>query len=512
MMIRCKNFLLSIVMVCMIVTMGIVPVWAADVKEVIILSVNDFHGNLLENNHAPGLAKLAGALKDEQKQAPGETILLSAGDMFQGEMESNITLGAPVIAGMNALEFTAMSLGNHEFDWGLEALKNRSKEAYFPFLAANIVDVKGAYLPNIKPYTIVKRNGVKVGIIGLTTPQTKVAVNPKYVEGLTFLDGAQTVNKLVPELKAKGAEIIVVLAHMGSEAAADESEKGEIIELAKQVTGVDLIVSGHTHRIVNTKMNGIPIVQAGKYGNAYSKVKIEYDEKAKKIITITPEIINIEKEKVAADMEFADYVRRIDARVSYLKNEKVGESAVQLWHNRYGESLLGQWVTDVMRQTEQTDIAVMNGGGLRNDIAKGVVTKGNLYATVPFDNTLVKTRLTGREIKDLLEYGLGNNGHGLLQFSGISVTFDDNQTDGNKVTQILLPDGNPIDFDEEYTVATIDFIAAGGDGITAFKNKEIVETGKLLRDVLQESFVVDKPLNITLDKRLIILQANLLAG
>jgi 2',3'-cyclic-nucleotide 2'-phosphodiesterase (5'-nucleotidase family) len=249
-MMQSKKILLSIVMVCMILVGGSVPAWAADVKEVIILSVNDFHGNLLENNHAPGLAKLAGALRDEQKQAQGKTILLSAGDMFQGEMESNITLGAPVIAGMNALEFAAMCLGNHEFDWGLEALQNRSKEAYFPFLAANIVDGKGAYLPNVKPYTIVKRNGIKVGIIGLTTPQTKVAVNPKIVEGLTFLDGVQTVNKLVPELKAKGAEVIVVLAHMGSEAAADGSEKGEIIELAKQVTaGVDLIVSGHTHAL-----------------------------------------------------------------------------------------------------------------------------------------------------------------------------------------------------------------------------------------------------------------------
>jgi 2',3'-cyclic-nucleotide 2'-phosphodiesterase (5'-nucleotidase family) len=263
---------------------------------------------------------------------------------------------------------------------------------------------------------------------------------------------------------------------------------------------------------VNTKINGIPIVQAGKYGNAYSKVKIEYDKKAQKVIAVTPEVVNIEKEKVAADMEFADYVRRIDTRVSYLKNEKVGETAVLLWHNRYGESLLGQWVTDVMRQTEQADIAVMNGGGLRNDIAKGIVTKGNLYATVPFDNRLVKARLTGHEIKDLLEYGLGNNGHGLLQFSGISVIFDDNQTEGNKITQILLPDGNSIDFDAEYTVATIDFIAAGGDGIAVFKNKKIIEEGKLLRDALEESFVVDKPLNINLDKRLIILQANLLAG
>lgn len=509
---RFKKYLLSIVMVCMIVTMGTVPVWAADVKEVIVLSVNDFHGNLLENNHAPGLAKLAGVLKDEQKQAPSKVILLSAGDMFQGEMESNITLGAPVIAGMNGLGFTAMCLGNHEFDWGLEELQKRSKEAYFPFLAANIVDAKGAYLPNVKPYTIVKRNGIKVGIIGLTTPQTKVAVNPKYVEGLTFLDGVQTVNKLVPELKAKGAEVIVVLAHMGSEASADGSEKGEIIELAKQVTGVDLIVSAHTHRIVNTKVNGISIVQAGKYGNAYSKVKIEYDKKTKKVVAVTPEIVKVEKEKVAADMEFADYVRRIDTKVSYLKNEKVGETAVLLWHNRYGESLLGQWVTDVMRQTEQADIAVMNGGGLRNDIAKGVVTKGNLYATVPFDNTLVKARLTGREIKDLLEYGLGNNGHGLLQFSGISVIFDDNQTAGNKITQMFLPDGSPIDFDAEYTVATIEFIAEGGDGITAFKDKKVIGEGKLLRDALQESFVVDKPLNIILDKRLIILQANLLAG
>lgn len=509
---RYKNVLLSIVMSYILVIAWTVPGWAADVREVSIISVNDFHGNLMENDHAPGLAKLASALKAEQKKAPGETILLSAGDMFQGEIESNITLGAPVIEGMNALEFSAMCLGNHEFDWGMETLQSRCKEAMFPFLAANIVDVNGRYLSNIKPYTIVKRKGIKVGIIGLTTPQTKVAVNPKNIEGLTFLDGAQTVNKLVPELKAKGVDIIVVLAHMGLESAADGTEHGEIIELAKQVTDVDLIISGHTHRIVNTKSNGIPIVQAGKYGNAYSKVKIGYDKKDHKIISVLPEIVRIDKEKVEPDLYFASYVKQMDARVSYLKNQKVGETAVRLWHNRYGESLLGQWVTDVMRQVEQADIAVINGGGLRNEIAAGVVTKGNLYAAVPFDNVMVKARLTGREIKDLLEYGLGNNGHGLLQFSGISVIFDDNQTDGDKITQILLPDGKPIDFAAEYTVATIDFIADGGDGIDAFKNKEVSKDGRLLRDALQESFASDAVLNRTLDKRLMILQAELLAG
>lgn len=509
---RFKKFLLHMIVVCMILLIGVPSAWAAELRELVILSVNDFHGNLMESDEVPGLAKLAAVLKNEKKQAEGKAVLLSAGDMLQGSVESNLTLGAPVIAAMNALEFDAMALGNHEFDWGIETLQKRNSGALFPFLAANMVDEKAMLASHVKPYTIVRRNGLKLGIIGLTTPQTKTIANPKFMEGITFTDGAQTVNKLVPELKAKGADLIVVLAHMGSVSAEDGTENGEIIELAKQVTDVDLIVSGHTHQLVNTKVNGIPIVQAGKNGIAYSKVNITYDKKAKKVVSVMPEIMQIEKDKVEADLEFANYIEYIDTRVSHLKNEKVGEVAVDLWHNRYAESLLGQYVTDVIRKHEQVDFAVVNGGGLRHEIAKGFVTKGDLYAAIPFDNIVVKTSITGREMKNLLEYGLGNNGYGLLQFSGVSVTFDSSQAEGSRIVQILLPNGKPMDPATEYTIATIDFVAAGGDGFTVFKDKQVVSTGILLRDILQDSFSGDEVIHDNLDDRLIVLQTSLLAG
>ncbi len=177
--------------------------------------------------------------------------------MFQGSPVSNLFHGTPVMEVMNEVRFDAMTLGNHEFDWGMGALTRLRKEAHFPFLAANIVDSRGNLLPGIRPYTILQRGHAKVAVIGVTTPETGYTTKPDNVKGLTFLSPEAVLPRLIQEVRQQGASIVIVLSHLGLDA--DKS-------LAAAVPGIDVIVGGHSHTEIPKPLkteSGTVIVQAG---------------------------------------------------------------------------------------------------------------------------------------------------------------------------------------------------------------------------------------------------------
>ena len=222
---------------------------AAETVDLTILHINDFHGNLLpkpgkEGKPATGgMAYIAKMVTEEREKNPDGTLLLSAGDMFQGTPISNLFRGKPVIETMNRMGFDAMTLGNHEFDWGMEAFGDLRKAAAFPFLSANIVDEKGALLPGVKPYVIVQRKGLKVAVIGITTPETHYATKPGNLKGYRVIPVEKVLPALIEKVKKEGAGPVVVLSHMGL----DEDK-----EMASRVSGIDLIVGGHSHTEVKT--------------------------------------------------------------------------------------------------------------------------------------------------------------------------------------------------------------------------------------------------------------------
>lgn len=473
-----------------------------DPVEITVLTVNDFHGAMLEEGQNPGLVRLGTYLKQEKSLNADGTIIVSAGDMFQGSAQSNLLYGKPVIEAMNSIGFDAMALGNHEFDWGLGKVEQQAEKARFPFLAANITMKKaGNQFSFYRPYTIVERKGIKIAIIGLTTPETAYKSNPQIVGKLKFNNPAAAVNALVPELKRQGVRMIIVLGHLSCETDKQGIVSGEAAELARQVKGVDLIVAGHSHKRVVGRVNGIPIVQAMFNGRAVGKATFLYSLRENKIISsIISETDDI-KPKLPYDNHLTEIAVRTNQELGGLLAKPLGNINTELKHDRYELSLFGQWLTDNMRQTAGADVALLNGGGIRASLPAGKVNFGHIYQALPFDNTLYITKLTGRQIIQALEYSFDNRNIGLLQFSGIKVRYNKANLPGQKVVAVTTLEGALIKPDKIYKVVLNDFLAYGGDGFNMLKGRNGYNTAISLRDVAVNA-IRNKQVNFTGDNRL----------
>lgn len=438
-----------------------------------LLTVNDFHGTLTgDGKKNPGAAKLVGFLKNEEKRNPKGTLILSAGDMYQGSADSNLMYGKPVVTMMNAGGFDAMTIGNHEFDWGIDKLKDRVADSDFPFVAANIIEKATGKTPDfVDPYVIINKNGINVGIIGVATPETATKAKPELVEPYDFIDPAEAVNKIVPEVKKAGADIIVVLGHIGAYQDSKTGEiTGEAAELAKAVTGVDAIISGHTHTTVSGVINNIPVVQAYYNGRSAGVVDIFINSETKEVIKKNQYIDN-SVIKAVDDANTANWFNYIQKIIGPIKNEVIGKATADFPHSPKDTqtTLLGNWVTDVMRKAVNADIAIQNGGGLRRDLPAGDVTMGVMYEIMPFDNTLYTVDLTGKQVKAAIEHGIMSESFAPGQISGVMVKYDSAKPAGERVLEIKLTDGTPLDDNKLYNVVTNDFQASGGDEYVMFK-------------------------------------------
>ena len=451
-----------------------------------LLHINDFHGHLLPDSDKSisdtmavgGAGRLARLITEERAKNPDGVLLLSAGDMFQGTPVSNVFRGQPVIEVMNTLKFDAMTLGNHEFDWGLDALRQLAATAAFPFLAANIRDEQGCGLPITKPYLILERKGFKLAVIGTTTPDTAFTTKPDYVAGLTFQQPAEVLPQLVQEVRNRGADLIVVLSHLGLDAD---------LVLAQEVPGIDVIVGGHSHTAVThpLRVNDTIIVQAGSYGAWLGVLELEVDATTRKILSYNREnelrpVLNgpsdaVDEKATAIVGRFNDQIKTVFART-------VAETTVDLKRNRREESNVGNLIADALREASGADLAFQNGGGMRTDIPRGKITLEQLYTLLPFDNLLVAMDLTGEQVRGILEQNAGSP-HQLLQVSGLSVHFDLRRPPGSQVIKVMVGH-EPLVSGKTYRVVTNDFLAAGGDAITLFKEGRNVVYGDSLRDVV----------------------------
>ena len=451
-----------------------------------ILSINDFHGALLEEGKNPGAAKLAGFMKELRGKNPKGTVILSGGDMFQGTARSNILYGKPVAAMMNNIKFDAMSLGNHEFDWGMDVLRARQKEAKFPMLSANVTDkATGKTIDFVLPYVVVKIKGVKVGIIGLTTPETAYTTNISVASKFDFADPAETVRKIYGSVKNAGADIVVIVGHLGSSQDGGTA-KGEAVDLINALNGsdyrIDAVISAHKHNVVKDKAHGVPVVQAGSNGRNVGVITLYYSTDEKRVTESSVNVLPVPT-KQAADRKVKKIVDRSAEKALPIENAVIG-STEGLDHDRHTISPLGMWAADAMKEAVSVDIAVQNGGGLRKPLAPGRVTLGSFYDIEPFDNTIVTMEMTGGQIRELLEYGLDND-YGVLQYSGLNIVYDPSGAKGAKIASITLSGGKPLLADGVYTICTNDFLADGGDGFVFFKQgKNIKNTNIVMRSIL----------------------------
>lgn len=463
-----------------------------------ILHINDFHGfaepyiPLGSNEMMGGIAYLAAKADALRKEKP--TLLLSAGDMIQGNNWANLFQGESVIELMNAMEFDAMVLGNHEFDFGQEVLKKRISEARFPVLMAN---VQG--LDMLKPFIIREISGVRIAIIGVVTDDTPETTHPRNVAGLKFVPPADTLEKYVKELCSK-ADIIIVLSHIGY--SADRM-------LAEKVGGIDVIVGGHSHTKIERQVTvgKTVVVQAWEHGKALGVLDLTV--KDGKITGFEGHLEEIKPVRGAEDRAALAIVEKYKQKVDAVLNEKVGETEVDLdgENVRRKETNLGDLVADVMRQVSGADMAIVNSGAIRTSIKKGEIRVKDIYSVLPFNNYIVAIRLTGKQIREALEHGVSaiEEGSGRFpQVSGLSFTFAPTEKEGSRVKDVFIA-GKPLEPGREYTVATNDFLAAGGDGYKVFgdairssgdfssiggtlKGEKLVysDPGKSLKDLLVE--------------------------
>jgi len=463
-----------------------------------ILHVNDFHGfaepyqPLRSDERVGGIAYLAARANDLRKEKP--SFLLSAGDMIQGNNWANLSQGESVIELMNGMEFDAMVLGNHEFDFGQDVLGKRILEAKFPVLGANVEGMR-----DLKPYVIKERKGVKVAIVGVVTEDVPISTHPKNVAGLKFISPIDTVEKYIPELK-KNADLIIVLSHIGHPV--DRI-------LAERVKGIDVIVGGHSHTKVErpVKVGNTIIVQAWEHAKALGVLDLTIENG--RVIGFEGHLEEIKPQIGGEDKAALAIVEKYKQKMDAVLNERVGETEVDLdgENVRKRETNLGDLIADIMRHVSGADVTIINGGGIRTSIKRGEIRVKDIYSVSPFDNYIVAIKLTGKQVREALEHGVSavEDEEGRFpQVSGLSFKYSPSDQKGSRIKEVLIA-GQPIVPDREYIVATNDFLAAGGDGYKAFgeaikasrdfsiiggmmKGEKVAysESGRWLRDVVVE--------------------------
>ncbi|WML50620.1 5'-nucleotidase C-terminal domain-containing protein [Neobacillus sp. PS3-34] len=461
------------------------PMNAAKPFEVQILGINDFHGQLDTYDtklNAGGAEYLAAYLKQREATNPN-TLLVHAGDMVGASSPVSALLqDEPTIRFLNKMGFDVGTLGNHEFDEGVQEMMRLIKGgahpktvdkygpfegAQFPYVSANVVDAV-TNKPILNPYVIKKINGVDIGFIGVTLTDTPNIVIPSGVAGVKFLDEAESINKYAAELKKKGVKTIVVLAHNPVTSDQDGSNpKDELAEIANKVDDeVDVMFGGHNHKYANTTVDGKLIVEAYSYGTAFADVDLTIDPNTKNVISKKAEIVTTYRDKIQPDAEIKAMIDKYVADAAPILNRVIGKTPnfISRTENADGESAMGNLIADSMKAQTGTDFAFMNAGGIRADIVAGDITWKEAFTVQPFGNDLVKMTLTGAQIKALFEQQWSPTSTRILKVAGLKVQYNDSLAIGSRVVSLTKDDGTPIVPDQNYTVTVNSFMAGGGDG------------------------------------------------
>ncbi len=450
-----------------------------------VFALSDFHGHLypLEpanyGKYFGGIAHIGGTMKARDHFHAKNSLLVDNGDMWTGPSVSTFLRGEPVIAAYNALGVSAANVANHEFDFGLDVLRSRAKEAKFPFLGANIVDTatgKGAEF--VRPYIIEERDGVKVGIIGLSYRETPKTTLAKHVAGLEFKDYGDTLLRVVPEVKAAGAEIIVVLFH-------DTMDEAQALFEKHPELAVHAVIAGQNHRKGAVMVGSIPILNPGPFGRSYGRFDIEVDRQTR-AVSISHEIVDVTGPIGAPSFPPLLALEAIGegARQRAKEQEQtvLGRLKSPLPLGNFEESPLGHLVVDSwLAAFPEVDVAICNHGALREPLGRGGVTLGHITSVLPFENNLYVVKLTGKQLKAQL----------LIDSPVVSgITWRFQEKDGKRqVLSVSDRLGKPIDDKKTYRVVINDFMYDGGDGFT-FKEADPSpsDTGISLREPVMRTF------------------------
>ncbi|HXY20642.1 MAG TPA: 5'-nucleotidase C-terminal domain-containing protein [Gemmatimonadales bacterium] len=455
-----------------------------------VLATNDFHGSLEArvqpwSNRRPvgGAAELAGMMDRLARACGCVTIRLDGGDVMQGSPVSNLAYGRPTVAVFNAMGYAAAAVGNHEFDWGVDTLAARARQARFAWLSANVRDrASGATPPWTAPWRMVAAGGLRVAVVGYSTESTPVTTRPSNVAALAFDSGAARLDAAIGAARAEHPDYVIVVAHAGAFCNPDLGCAGEIVDVANALRNrPDLIVSGHTHSLVQTTVNGIPIVQARSNGTSLGVVDF-VDSAGVRVVRMRVETVWADRER--ADTAVARIVATESRRVAPLTSRVLATLAAPL--TRAGDQYpLGNLIADADRAATGADVALVNNGGIRADLAEGPVTWGALFEVEPFQNFLVKLRVTGAVLRQTLEHAVGT-GEARAHLSGVTARVNSAAPEGQRVIALTLAGGRPVADSAWYTLSVPDFVAAGGSGYAMLRGAAAQNSGVVDLDALAD--------------------------
>ncbi|WP_188455980.1 5'-nucleotidase C-terminal domain-containing protein [Virgibacillus oceani] len=463
--------------------------------QVQLLSMNDLHGKIDQQYELDPdgdgtfgtygkMDYTAGAIKAREETNPN-TLIVHAGDMIGGSSPvSGLLQDEPTVEIMEEIGFDVGTVGNHEFDEGTDELLRmvnggehpNGTEGYdgmdFPLLCANCVykDTGDTFLP---PYYVEEVDGVDIGFVGVITQEAAGMVMPAGIQDIAFTNAANAVNESVAELKQQGVEAIVLLAHIPGEQNGD-AVTGQAADLANAVDDeVDVIFSAHNHVVNDGIVDNKLIVQASEYGKAFADVDLEIDRATGDIVKKEAEVVFVDQAQVTPDPAVTAILDKYAEQIAPIMNEVLGYNATDLTgdYSNDGDHGLGNLLADGMNYAMNSDFAMMNGGGIRDDLLAGEVTWGDLYNIQPFGNTLMMFEIKGADLYPIIEAQLSPVYGPDYSISGFHYKWD---PDTGKVVEVTFPDGSPIDMDKTYTLTVNNYMGTS----TGEKYAPIGELGK----------------------------------
>ena len=494
----------------------------------VILHTNDVHGRAVADPAGKVLGYAAIAQYKKDLEAAGDSVLLlDAGDASQGTPLVNRSMGKTAIEFMNAAGYDAITPGNHEFDWGLDNARQLAGLADFPMLSANIINHLEGDLTFVAHKIFDMPNGMKVGVFGLTTPETMTKAHPDKVRGIDFLQGEalyEAARKQVEELKAAGADIVVLLSHLGMD---EESAPNRSQDVLENATGIDLVIDGHSHTLLEKgkKVGDTLVVSTGYNGQNLGVVVYDGEKFTASLFAGLGKSAVVEVEGVPysallsakLDPEVAELVNSTNRAVKEELSKVFAKTEVFLNGerdpgNRTEETNLGDFAADSIlwaaRQAlgDQVAAAITNGGGIRASIQVGDITMNDMKTVFPFGNEVSVLEVKGSELLEALEAATSATPKALGAFPQVSgIVFSIDTTvpyengeqypdstyyapakPGSRV-KIESVGGQPFDPEALYIIATNDFTAAGGDTYYAFRYPNATsgyKTGVALEDAL----------------------------
>jgi 5'-nucleotidase len=466
-----------------------------------VIGTNDVHGELVEQTDRGGLTTLSGYVNAVRRAraTDGGLLLVDAGDMWQGTLESNLNEGYSMVEAYNAMGYAAAAIGNHEFDFGplgpksipesegdnpFGALQARASKASFPLLAANLIDASTGQMvewDNVQASAVVQRAGVRIGIIGVLTESTRATTIAANVRDIRIAPLAAAIEEQAEVLRLAGASLIVVVAHAGSRCTEfddpfDTSScrmDGEIMQVAEALPSglVDHIVAGHVHQGIAHDINGIAVTASYSNTRAFSRVDFTIDRNSGEVVErriYPPQRIvagdTYEGREIVPDPDVLAIAERARDMAAKRRAEPLGVVMEEpMLHRTRPESPLANLFTDAMLQMNDADIAIHNvWGGIRAELPEGELTYGDVYRVFPFDNRVAIIELTGKELRSIIA-AQAHNRKRAAGFSGMRVYVSCEANDMR--VSMLRPDGTEIRDEEVLRVVANDFLLLGGDNV-----------------------------------------------